>query len=143
MQNPPPYQSYGTPPPDGAKGPLGLEPNMFATICYLPCCIIPVAAAIIGIVMEKNNRFIRFHAFQSLFLYIVLTVIFIALYVVSFVLGMIGGTIAVLGALIIFVIEIVLLVVILAVSIWLMVKAYGGAMTKLPMIGDLAEKQAG
>jgi uncharacterized membrane protein len=151
MSSPPPYQSYGAPPQDTGKGPMGLEPNMFGMLCYAPCCI-GLIVSIIGVAMEKNNRFIRFHAFQGLFLNIILIIIGIIISVVAGFLAVgaavatqgAGSNAAGMGAS--FIIQIVvwgyrLLVFILL--IFMMIKAYGGATTKLPVIGDLAEKQAG
>src|SRR4051812_39274138 len=86
MSSPPPYQSYGAPPQDTGKGPLGLEPSVFAMLCYAPCCI-GLIISIIGVAMEKNNRFIRFHSFQGLFLNI-------GIFAIGIVLGVVTGFLA-------------------------------------------------
>ena len=149
MSSPPPYQSYGAPPQDTGKGPMGLEPNMFSMLCYAPCCI-GLIVSIIGVAMEKNNRFIRFHSFQGLFLNI-------ALYLIAIIIGVVAGFMAVgtavatqgsgAGSLgVSMVLNIVIWgyrIIALILLIFMMIKAYGGATTKLPVIGDLAEKQAG
>src|SRR5215210_9099634 len=94
MQNPPPgqqQQGYGspygtppnapmTPPPGGDTGPKGktalggMDANLTAALGY-PIGII----AIIMVIMEKQNRFARFHAFQSLMLHVAVIVIYIAM----------------------------------------------------------------
>jgi uncharacterized membrane protein len=108
----------------------GLTDNVAGMLAYIT--IIP---AIIFLVVEPYNRsrFIRFHAFQSIFFCVAWTVLWVAL---SFV-----GALPVLGW------ATVLLWPLLglgALILWvlMLVKAYGGQMWKLPVIGDLAEKQA-
>jgi len=136
MQNPPPYQQqYGAPPQDTGKGPLGLDPKVFAMLCYAPCCI-GLVFSIIGVAMEKTNRLIRFHAFQGLFYVILTIVVSIVVNIVFTILARIaGGFIAYLTY--------PIGLVFLGIAIYMMIKAYGGEFTKLPVIGDLAEKQAG
>src|SRR2546422_3549784 len=66
-----PYDAGG--PPSGAPGgktSLGLESNVGAMLCYIAnfLCCIGVVLAIVFLVTEKENRFVKFHAVQSLFL---------------------------------------------------------------------------
>ena len=102
----------------------GLQDNVAGLLCYF---LIP---AIIFLVMEpyNRNRFIRFHAFQS----IIYEIVWI---VVAAVVGMLP------------LINLLLLPLIgLAFFIgWVicMIKAFQGHMFKLPVIGEIAEKQAG
>jgi uncharacterized membrane protein len=107
----------------------GLTDNMAGLLCYL---FIP---AIIFLVMEpyNKNKFIRFHSFQSVFYCVALIII--------------GFGMGILGAIPIFnllVIPIGFLVWIGSFILWivLMLKAYQGQKFKLPIIGDMAEKQA-
>jgi uncharacterized membrane protein len=108
----------------------GLTDNVAGMLAYIT--IIP---AIIFLVMEpyNRNRFIRFHSFQCIFFWVALVVIHISLSVL--------GTIP----LLIFVtLPLHVLVSLGALVIWiiLLIKANQGLMYKLPIIGDLAEKQA-
>ena len=109
----------------------GLTDNMAGMLAYVT--IIP---AIIFLVMAPYNqkRFIRFHAFQSIFFAVAWTVLWIAL---SFV-----GMIPVLGWLTLLIWP---LLGIGGLILWiiLLLKANQGLMWKLPVIGDMAEKQAG
>ncbi|PYX92333.1 MAG: hypothetical protein DMG67_07245 [Acidobacteria bacterium] len=116
----------------------GLEPNIAGLLCYSPVGLI---CDIIWLVAEpyKNNKFIRFHAFQSLFLCGALFVLFIALWILGFILGMIAGPLA----LIIFPINIILFFGEIGLFIFMMIKAYGNNKTQLPIIGAMAAKQAG
>jgi len=108
----------------------GMSDNVAGMLAYVT--IIP---AIIFLVVDpyNKNRFIRFHAFQSLFFAVAWTVLWIAL---SFV-----AHIPVLGWLTILIWPLVGLA---GLIIWiiLLLKANGGQMWKLPVIGDMAEKQA-
>ena len=59
------------------KTQLGLEPNVNAVLCYMPVCCLGLVVSIVTVVVEKQNRFAKFHAFQSLLVWgasIVLTV---------------------------------------------------------------------
>lgn len=121
--------------PAGAAAPAaasagGLTDNVAGMLAYVT--IIP---AIIFLVMEpyNKNRFVRFHSFQCLFFCVALIVLHIGLSVLAFVPFMAIITIPLhllisLGALILWII--------------LLMKANQGQMYKLPMIGDIAEKQA-
>jgi len=142
MQNPPPYQQqYGAPPqgdPSGGKGPLGLAPNVAAMLCYTPCCI-GLIFSIIAIITEKTNRLVKFHMWQALMLYVAVIAISIVLGVLTSVLSMATrGAGGLLGLL-----QYPVGLFFLVVEIMMMIKANGGQMTKLPVIGDFAEKQAG
>src|SRR6266852_6381126 len=66
-----PYQAEG--PPSGAPGgktSLGLESNVGAMLCYIAnfLCCLGLVLAIVFLVTEKENRFVKFHAWQSIFL---------------------------------------------------------------------------
>src|SRR3989442_14133818 len=66
-----PYSESG--PPSGAPGgktSLGLSSNVGAMLCYIAnfLCCIGLVLAIVLLVTEKENRFVKFHAVQSLFL---------------------------------------------------------------------------
>ena len=109
----------------------GLADNVAGMLAYVT--FIP---AIIFLVTEPYNksRFIRFHSFQSIFLFVAIVAIQIALSVLTVVPFLIFITaplhmLVALGALIIWII--------------LLLKANQGQMYKLPVIGDLSEKQAG
>ncbi len=108
----------------------GMADNVAGMLAYFT--IIP---AIIFLVLEPYNksRFVRFHAWQCLFFAIAWTVLWIGLSIVAH--------IPILGWLTILIWPLVGLAG-LVVWIILVIKANGGQMYKLPVIGDLAEKQA-
>lgn len=108
----------------------GLADNVAGLLAYIT--IIP---AIIFLVLEpyNRNRFIRFHAFQSIFF----AVAWFAVCIVLSILGMmpfVHWFVALLWP----------LVSLAFFILWvlLLIKAYGGQMFKLPVIGDIAETQA-
>jgi len=103
------------------KSSTGLDANIAGLICYL---IGPFA--IIFFVIEKDSKFVKFHAMQSLMLSVAIIVIFTVL-----------TFIPIIG----WIIEILLSFVILGLWVYLMYKAFSGEMYKLPYIGDMAEKQ--
>src|SRR5260221_12372523 len=53
-----------------ASGPtnIGVAPNVGGLLCYIPCCIGFLFSIVVAVV-EKQSRFVRFHAFQSLLLH--------------------------------------------------------------------------
>jgi uncharacterized membrane protein len=109
----------------------GLSYNAAAGIAYLT--IIP---AIVFLIIEpfKKNAFVRFHAWQSIFFFIAWTVIDILVGLVQHIVP--SSVFRTLTA---------LQVVALALFIvWLIVfiGAFGGKRIKLPVIGDLAARQA-
>jgi uncharacterized membrane protein len=108
----------------------GMTDNIAGLLAYVT--IIP---AIVFLVIEpyNKNRYIRFHAFQCLFIAAASFAIGIAF--------MILGMIPVVNLLLI-PISMILWIGIFVLVIICMVKAYQGQMFKLPVIGDLAEKQA-
>ncbi|HET8668395.1 MAG TPA: DUF4870 domain-containing protein [Terriglobales bacterium] len=96
---------------------------------------VTVIPAIIFLVMEPYNKrpFVRFHSFQSIFFAVAWTVLWIALTIVGMIplLGLIGLVVFPIMGLLGLVLWIVLLL-----------KAYQGQVFKLPVLGDMAEKQA-
>jgi uncharacterized membrane protein len=108
----------------------GLADNVAGMLAYVT--IIP---AIIFLVVEPYNRsrFVRFHSFQSIFFAVAWTALWIVLNIVAH--------IPLLGFLTILIWPLVGLAG-LVIWIILLLKANQGLMFKLPVIGDLAEKQA-
>lgn len=114
----------------------GMQDNVAGMLAYIT--IIP---AIIFLVMEPYNRsrFVRFHSWQNIFLHGAAFVCWIALFIISAVLAFIP----ILGHLVAFLLWAALSIGLLIAWIIALIKANGGIMYKLPVIGDLAEKQAG
>jgi uncharacterized membrane protein len=113
----------------------GMSNNMVGALCYFAGWI----TGVIFLVIEpyKNDKFVRFHAFQSIFFNVAL----IGVYIVLFILGAILSAVH-LGLLFVPLWLIVGLGIFVA-WLFLMWKAYSNEQFKLPIIGDLAAKQAG
>ena len=122
-------------PAAGSGGATVENQNMMGAVAYVT--IIP---AILFLVIEpyNKNRFIRFHSFQCLFLGLAAFCLSIA----NMILGIVLGFIPVVGWIIGLIIGIGIPVGIFVLWILAVIKAYGGEEYRLPVIGDLAAKQA-
>lgn len=109
----------------------GLADNVAGMLAYVT--IIP---AIIFLLLEpyNKNRFIRFHSFQCIFLCIALVALHIGV-----------SILAVVPFLVLITFPLHALISLGAFILWiiLLMKANQGQMYKLPVIGDLAQQQAG
>jgi uncharacterized membrane protein len=112
--------------------------NIIALLCYSPVAIVGI---ILGLAVEpyKNSKLVKFHAFQSLFTSIGLFVVFFGLGILG---GILGSIMPLLG-LVMVPVWFVCWIGTIVLAIYMMVKAYGGHMTKLPIVGEFAAKQAG
>src|SRR5258706_6681820 len=132
---------------DTGKSALGMDGNLAAALGY-PIGII----AIISLIMEKENRFVKFHALQEILLYVVFIVVWIAMLLISVILGVAGmaassagsagGAVSGLLSLVLLLVWLVVIVALLGGLIMAAVKAYGGNEFKLPIIGNMAAKFA-
>ena len=109
--------------PAGERSSTGLDANIAAALAYLAGFI----TGIVMLIIEKESRFVRFHAMQS-------TVVFVAVLIMSVVIN----SIPILGA---FLYAFLLFPAVVIVWLVLMFKAYNRETFKLPIAGDFAEKQ--
>jgi uncharacterized membrane protein len=148
MQNPPPgQQNYGTPSgnPTPSSSPLGsIDPKVAAALSYI------WIVGVIFFIMEKENRFVRFHALQSILFGVANSVIMFVLAIVAIILtfafgiggAMVGGAIGSLVSLLVWLIWLLFWLIGLAMFAGLIfsaIKAYQGETFKLPIIGNMAE----
>src|SRR5258708_17770104 len=130
---------------DTGKSSIGLDGNLAAALGY-PIGII----AIICLIMEKENRFVKFHALQSILLHVGFIVVAIAVWIIGIVLlvagaaasaasgsGAAGGIIGMLFGLI----WLVVIVCYIGGVIFAAVKAYRGESFKISRLGQIAPKQ--
>ncbi len=108
---------------EAGKSSTSLDPNVAAALSYGLGWVTGIAF----LLMEHENRFVRFHAMQS-------TIVFLALSVACVLLQ----SIPILGMLLA-----VFIVIPLAAVLWLvlMFKAYQGERFKLSVAGDMAEQR--
>ena len=136
---PPSQPSVQAQAPTAAPG--GIASNVAAMLTYLPLCFIGLVCAILfAFVLEpyKRDRFIRFHAWQSLALHVVYIVFWIGWMIFSMILTAITPKLAIITVPVFMLVGLGALVLIVI----LMVKAYGNQLYKLPVLGDWAEKRA-
>ena len=121
------------------KSALGMDGNVTALIGYIVGIV-----ALVLIFIEKDNKFVRFHALQSVLwsaicivgIFVVAIVGTILALVLSQVSAGLGGIIGLLAMLI----YLGLILAMLGGLLFGAIKAYGGDQFKLPIAGNLAEK---
>jgi uncharacterized membrane protein len=145
MQNPPLGAPGSNPQSATPSTGSGLDPKIAAALSYI---------WIVGLVfffIEKENRFVRFHALQSIIFGIANMVIMMVLAVfaviLTFALGiggaMVGGALGSLVSLLVWLVWLIFWLLGLLFFVGLIlaaVKAYQGQKFKLPIIGNMAEK---
>jgi uncharacterized membrane protein len=112
----------------------GLAPNVAGALAYLLGPITGIAF----LVLEKENRFVRFHAAQS-------TAVSVVMIVLSFALSILGGVLAVvpvLGWIIALLVSVGVAFVSFFLWLYLMWQAFQGRSWRAPVAGQLAEKFA-
>jgi uncharacterized membrane protein len=135
MQNPPVQTGSGD---VNAKTALGLDANIGAALGY-PVGIL----AIVIFIMEKQNRFARFHALQSILYHVGAVVIFIGLGVLLFIIQLILSQISsVLGLIagLLWLVYLVAFLVYFVGLLFLAFKAYSGSSMSVPLIGGMTDK---
>jgi uncharacterized membrane protein len=127
---------------DTGKSALGLDGNVAAALGY-PIGII----AIICLIMEKENRFVKFHALQSILLHVAFIVVVIAVWIIGVVIALAGvaaaaatnsGALGGLAGMLFGLIWLVVMVAYIGGLIFAAVKSYQGVEFKLPIIGNIA-----
>ena len=125
--------------PVGAGGaPAAMDSNVAAFLSYIFGFITGVIFLVID--QYRNDNFVRFHAFQSIFFNVAVIAFWIAWTAMSMMLGVVSSVIITImmwgfGFMIYF--------GVLAYWIFLMYKAYNNERYMIPFIGELAAKQAG
>jgi uncharacterized membrane protein len=106
------------------KTSTGLDANLAAALSYL----LGFVSGAVFLVLEKENRFVRFHALQSVLAFGGVTLLWVLLNAVP-ILGFVVG---------------VLIIIPASAIIWLllMFKAYQGEEFKLPVVGPIAEERS-
>ena len=162
---PPPPPPYGTPVPPPVATPSrwgptsfgGMEASVLAGLSYLSMFLIGIIGPIIVFFVEKNNRFVKFHAAQGILIGIAEAVWIFALIILNTIL--VGASIAAsgtnstagaaassglgLGSCLIGCVGFLGGLALLGAVIWGAIAGFTGQATKLPLIGNLAERWAG
>ncbi len=127
-----PYPEPG--PPSGAPGGktsfMGLDSNVGAMLCYIAnfVCCLGLVLSIVFLFTEKENRFVKFHAVQSLFLVGLQIATGIVVGILGLVLSLVLNMIhmELLGWFLILGLRFVLFLIFIALWILGGIKAYGG-----------------
>jgi uncharacterized membrane protein len=130
-----PAGGTATPPPPPVPMPQVLTDNVAAALCYL----LGLLTGILFLVLApySQNRAIRFHALQSIFLNIAWIAVFIALSIISVALLPIPFV----GAILSMILHLGVGLGFFILWLMLMYKAYNNERWVLPVVGPLAEKQ--
>jgi uncharacterized membrane protein len=113
-----------------------MSENVAGSLCYIPFGIGLICSIVFLVASPYNqNRNIRFNAFQGLFLNISIVVLW-------FIVAIFGMFFAVITHGLGFGLFPLFGLAVLLLFIYMIVKTYGNQRVKLPVIGDLAEKQA-
>lgn len=113
---------------------LGMDENIAALLSYLFGWL----TGLIFFLLEKKSSYVKFHAMQSIIVFGALTVASIVIAIVGFVLSFIP----ILGGILATLLNIALWLATIGAWILLMVQAYQGKRFKLPIAGDIAEKNS-
>jgi uncharacterized membrane protein len=105
------------------KSSTGMDENVAGLLTY----VFGLVTGILFLIIEKESKFVRFHAFQS----ILISAVFIILNMVLGFIPIIGWLISLLLSPVFFILWLVLLY-----------QAYQGKWFKLPVIGDFAEEKS-
>jgi uncharacterized membrane protein len=119
-----------------AESSTGMTTNVAGLLCYVALWV----TGIIFVVLEKKSKFVKFHGWQSIMTFGVLTVVQIILSII----GAIAWTISPFGGPWLFAHVLGIIVWVITVGLWiaLMLLAYQGKMWKVPLAGNWAQKQA-
>ena len=111
----------------------GMSENVAGALCYLAGFITGIIFLVLA--PYNQNKFVRFHAFQSIFGHLALVVLWIVFLVVNMMLTFLTHGLA-------FLLYPLVMIGVIVLWLYLMYSAYNNKRVKLPIIGDLAEKQA-
>ena len=111
--------------------------NLAGALCYLAGFITGILFLVLA--PYNQNRNVRFHAFQSIFLNIAWIVLWIAVGIVMLFFSLIPF----LGTFIRYLLQLVLGLGGFVLWLYMMFKTYNGDKVVLPVVGPIAERQAG
>ena len=120
--------------PKTAKPANGSDNKLLAALGYIITVLIPL---FVIFTEKKNDKFLAFHAWQSLILSIAWTVIFVGFMGITFVAGAVTGGLGSLLGCLGFPLGLVALIS-FVLPAW---KAYNGEKYMLPVVGEFAAKQ--
>ena len=131
-----PVDTPGTAPASASStSSTGLAPNVAGALAY----VLGAITGVVFFVIEKENRFVRFHAAQSIAVSLLFIVVSIGLSVLSGVLVFVP----ILGWIVAFLLSVGLAVAAFVLWVLLMWRAYQGREWEVPIAGGIARKILG
>lgn len=120
----------------------GTDSNLMAAAIYLFSAFFGVLPGIVLYLMAPKDKFVRFHAIQSIVVGIIIFVIFAILAVLSVIVYLAFNFfgMSIFGLVIIALAWLALLFIVFLLWLFLLYKAYKGERYGLPLIGNLAER---
>jgi len=103
-----------------------MSDNIAGALCYFGAFVTGIIFLILA--PYNQSKFVRFHAFQSIFLFVAWVVLWIVVGMLFHVLALFIAPLLSLAGLVLW--------------LYMMYSAFNNKKIKLPIIGDLAEKQA-
>ena len=110
----------------------GIEPNVAAALSY----ILGLITGIVFLIVERQNRHVRFHAAQSVIASALIVVVSIGVSMISPILALIP----IIGWVVVFILTMTLTVGTFVLWLLCMWKAYTGDKWELPVAGEMAKK---
>jgi uncharacterized membrane protein len=107
-----------------------LPSNVAAALAY----VLSFATGVVFLILEPNDKDVRFHAFQSILLGAVVFILQVGIWILSFVppLGFLLGDI----------LQWMVGIALVGLTVFLMIKAYSGERFQLPYLGPRAQRLA-
>lgn len=112
-------------------GNTGLDQNVAGALCY----VLGLITGIIFLVIEPNNKYIKFHAMQSILWSVGIWILFM-------ILGMIGILTFGIGFLILAPLMMIIQLIAVLSWLWLMYQAYSGNKWQFPIVGGIADNMS-
>ena len=135
--NPTPLPAANPAPGHPTSTSTGLPSNVAAALA----CI-PLIGGLIFYILEKNDRFVRFYAMQSIIFGGIWFLFNMVSWVLHFILSVIPVAGPIFGGLWVFVAALVHLGL-LVIMVIAMIKAFSGVLWDIPWVGPMARKQIG
>ncbi|MBK9155870.1 MAG: hypothetical protein IPM25_16955 [Chloracidobacterium sp.] len=128
------------------KSVFDMDANLVALLCYVAnfVCYLGLVLSIITLIQDKTNKLARFHAWQSILLFIAPIVLLVVWGVFAFIGVFIDAAIGIpIFSIISMLLYFVLILAGLAVLVGMIIaaiKGFNGEIFKLPIIGNFADR---
>lgn len=118
------------------------DTKLFGALCYIPIMAIGLIVSLLVLLTErKENKFLKFHATQSLIFMVVSGAVFICLAIVIWVASLVLGMITYgIGSMCMCVVWLALIVAYAVMWFFLAWQAYQGIEYEIPVVGKFARK---